>query len=168
MGRSGSGPVRGKDISSSSLDPASRERAQTHLDPPRHSVSSHTFSVQVSLSILMIALTLERPTVQMHTHISVTHLLTHSDTHAHTHPHIRALYFVVKLVAKKTKFFFFFLISHTLFVITCREDALLFLPYTEQGRCTSSGGDVGLQWLLAGIELSLERLGFGVVLDLGV
>lgn len=73
MGRSGSGPVRGEDISSSSLDPASRERAQTRLDPARHSVSSHTFSVQVSLSILMIALTLERPTVQMHTHTFQSH-----------------------------------------------------------------------------------------------
>lgn len=114
----------------------------------------------------MIALTLERPTVQMHTRFSHTCLLTHSDTHART----QALYFVVKLVAKKTKvvLFFFFLISHTLIVITCREDALLFLPYAKQGRCTSSRGDVGLQLLLARIELSLELLGFGMVLELGV
>ncbi len=47
-----------------------------------------------------------------------------------------------------------------------------FLPSVKQGRYTSSGGDVGLQLLLllAGIELrlSLELLGFGVVLELGV
>lgn len=42
-----------------------------------------------------------------------------------------------------------------------------FCPYGKQGRCTSSGGDVGLQ-LLARIELSLELLGFGVGLELGV
>lgn len=56
----------------------------------------------------MIALTLERPTVQTHTHLhsntNSSHYLTHPDTFARTHT--QTLYFVVKLVAKKTVFFF--------------------------------------------------------------
>lgn len=85
---------------------------------------------------------------------------------------------MVKLVAKKTEFlscfFFFFLISHTLIVITCREDALFFIFFLisavqrTQGRYTSSRGDVGLRLLLAGVERSLGLLGFGEVLELGV
>lgn len=59
------------------LGPSGREHTQDERKPlpdlPCHScLYTHFLSPSLSVSILMIALTLERPTVQMHTHFTVT------------------------------------------------------------------------------------------------
>lgn len=96
---------------------------------PRNSVSTHTFSFQVSPS-LSLSLSLDDCINTRKAHSTdayifqhqihtcfLTRTQRHARRHAHTHTHI--LYFVVKLVAKKTKFFLFL---HFIFTYTnCKK-----------------------------------------------
>lgn len=102
-GRSGSGFVWEEASCPTSLDPAvnqSGKLAKIQINTqnlPWHSVSTHTFSLYPSLSVSlsMIALTLERPTVQMHTHLhsdtdSQSRLFANSPWHGHTYTRTHA------------------------------------------------------------------------------
>lgn len=93
------------------------KQQQKKTPRPSLTLSLHTRSQSKPLSILMIALTLERPTVQMRTHFTVT--LANSLWHTHKHCTLWSSWWL------RRQSFFFFLISHTLIVISCKEDALL-------------------------------------------